>query len=455
MRRFLFPTAVLTLVLIVSCASPDRFGPFPPDHTPEPLGDVLFIGDDGNVYTVDPESRETTALTDLSVRYGGTPHSYDQPHWSPDGMKISYVAMHRSERSGRSYYLYVHDLASGAVRTHEVTAAQPPAYTQWAPDSRRLSFLVQSEETGLLEIVVWDTETDHTVRVLNNRPLFWDWSPSGDFLVAHGGTSSLRGGSGTVSIVRFDTAAEPTVNELDVQAGYFQVPAIAPSSDAFAMGVFSQETGTSLAVRSIETGETVIRGPLFSAGAFGWSPDGEWIAYITGLRRPTGEITGNLRIAQRESDVRLVSDRSRSLPVQEDSRAPSLGGVNAFYWSPDGAHLAFYRTDRRQNDAGQLVLEVRLGFIETATGRAFELPPERPTTSLSSVIIPYFDQYARSGSMFTTDGSGFLMNVQTPDNRPGIYLVDVASRTAELIAYGHMPVFRPTGSGEQLSSESL
>lgn len=442
MRRLL-TLSIISFAVLMSCTSTRSFGPFPPENVPTEVGDVLFVGEDGNIHTVDPRTGDDVQLTTLSESYGGTPHTYDQPHWSPDGTRISYVATHRSDGRERSYYLYVHDLSDGQVHTREIEGSQPPAYTQWAPDSRRLSFLRSSEETGLLEIVIWDVETDEQVEVLDDRPLFWDWGPSGDFLVAHGGTSSIRGGQGSISVVRFEADAAPVVEELELEAGFFQVPVVSPSNDAFAMNVFNEEFGTAVGIHDIETGEIQLRGALFSAGAFGWSPDGERIAYITGLRRPTGEITGNLRIAERETGNRLVSVDGVVPAEQTLVQAPSLGGVNAFYWSPDGSMIAFYRIERADDDSGRLELRVRLGFIDTASGRAFELPSRRPTVSLSGTIIPYFDQYKRSGHLFSRDSNSFLMNVRTEDGRPGIYLVDTDTLSSRLIAHGHMPVFRP------------
>ncbi len=442
MQRFILLIG-LPFLMVISCTSTRSFGPFPPSSTPAEVGDVLFVGEDGNIHTVDSRTGDSVQLTTLSERYGGTPHTYDQPHWSPDGQRISYVATHRSGDRERTYYLYVHDLREGRVLTREIDGSNPPAYTQWAPDSRRLSFLRSSDETGLLEIVIWDVETDEQIEVLDDRPLFWDWGPTGGFLVAHGGTSSIRGGQGRVSVVRFEADEPPAVEELDLEAGYFQVPVVAPSGDAFAINVFNEEFGTALGIHDIETGEIQLRGALFSAGAFGWSPDGERIAYITGLRRPTGEITGNLRIAERESGDRLVSSDGILPPEQSLVQAPSLGGVNAFYWSPDGSMIAFYRSERTEDDNGTLELRVRLGFIDTVSGRAFELPSQRPTASLSGTVIPYFDQYKRSGHLFSRDGGSFLMNVRTEDGRPGIYLVDTGDLSSRLIAHGHMPVYRP------------
>lgn len=59
------------------------------------------------------------------------------------------------------------------------------------------------EESGFLEIVVWDTDSDESWTVLSDRPMFWDWASSGEFLVAHGGTSPLRGRDGSLSVGTF------------------------------------------------------------------------------------------------------------------------------------------------------------------------------------------------------------------------------------------------------------
>ncbi|MFW6387977.1 MAG: hypothetical protein ACOC0B_01755, partial [bacterium] len=230
------------------------------------------------------------------------------------------------------------------------------------------------------------------------------------------------------------------------------------------------------------------------AGAFGWSPNGRRLAYLDGGSWQTGGVLGTLRIVDRHGtppaarrdpapESTLVQTTSRgttgrqsrrgalatsvSLPAsgrRQADRTPGTGtperrehqytggtsarltGVNAFNWSPDGRHIAYFQPDLlNRDDPERERANLTLGIVNSSSGEARRLAPISGSTSLLGTYIPHFDQYNRSGTLWSPDSETLLLNAQTPEeNRPGIYLVDVSEMERQRIAYGHMPFWRPS-----------
>lgn len=488
--------ALATGCALVDSAPPPSFET--PDRGPTDVGNIVYTGEDGNIYTVDAASGESTAITSQSHRRGGRPYDFVQPMWSPDGTRISYTGTFFPEGERRRHFIYINNVETGEVRVHETGVDQPPAYVQWAPDGRRISYARTSATGATVELVIWNIETDESQVVLTGRPIFWDWAPDGSYLAANTGASAFTGAGGTLHVI---TARDDRyeARELPASTAFFQTPVVSPAGDVFAASLQGSGVTNRVAFFARDGNEYEEIAAISLAGAFAWSPEGERLAYLDGTTRQTGGLIGTLRLIDRHGipptagarpvpaggrgaggrvafDTHMPGDRRRSasgagsrmpdgpgptrssgLAVAATTRQPplhtpsssepALSGVSSFVWSPDGELIAYFQPSVRPADqeagTAQRWQNV-LGIIESDTGRARRLGPVVPGAEFYGTYIPYFDQYNRSGTIWSPDSRSLLLNAQTEDeNRPGIYLVDVETMERELIAHGHMPFWRP------------
>lgn len=472
-RAFLIVTAVL--LALGSCAAFDANTEAQfevPDQGPTDVGDIVYGGEDGNIYTVDSESGDITPITTQSERRGGRTYDFSQAIWSPDGSRISYAGSFHPEHTERQHFVYVNNVETGEIKVHESGLNQPPLYLQWSPDGSILSYVRTSQENRSIELVLWDTETDESTVVLMDRPIYYDWAPDASFLVAHGGGSSFQSTGGTVYIVRFDNEEQASeqagdadsnmsfeVRQLSTRIGFFQTPVINPSGDVFAVSLEGNEITNRIAFYAPSGDKQEEVAAISWGSAFAWSPNGSRLAYLDGGPWQTGGILGTLRIVDRQgappaarrpspqpvSTLVAQPQTGRSRQTGGDTSA-ALSGVNAFEWSPDGESIVYFQPNlMRGGDSERSQWETTVGVVDSVTGEAARLDPIIPTMSLQGTYIPHFDQYSRSGTLWSHDSETLLLNARTSEeDRPGIYLVDVSEMERRLIAHGHMPFWRPS-----------
>jgi TolB protein len=118
--------------------------------------------------------------------------------------------------------------------------------------------------------------------------------------------------------------------------------------------------------------------------------------------------------------------------------------VVAFYWSPDGSTIAALRLvtapGSTQAVRDGIVLaaatpppaaEVHLAFVAVPTGKVLSDRVVRLGTEYVSTILPYFDQYAMSHSVWSPDGSAIVLPLERDDGSPviGVLAVDGDDRS--------------------------
>jgi hypothetical protein len=99
-----------------------------------------------------------------------------------------------------------------------------------------------------------------------------------------------------------------------------------------------------------------------------------------------------------------------------DVRTLVDGAVASFWWSPDGKTIAALRVQPTIGSATpsaeppqEVASEVRLIFVDVASGATLSQPVIRPTERFVTSLIAYFDQYALSHQLWAPDGSAMLM----------------------------------------------
>jgi len=202
----------------------------------------------------------------------------------------------------------------------------------------------------------------------------------------------------------------------------FQAPAWSPDGSRLLYAGQDESGESALYVRQRESGTVEKLTSVFGFVGFNWSPDGRWIAYHQ-IDDPTSAPLGHVYL--------LSSDGSER---RQMSRDPSL----AFFWSPDGKHLAILAPSlgkeqpsaRNGLDAPlqqEQVLWLRWWLMDIPDGELRPLAAFRPTRSFLS-ILPYFDQYAQSIRFWSPDSRYLLYSDQESPQHAGIWVVDVQSR---------------------------
>jgi TolB protein len=321
---------------------------------------------------VRPDGSERVALTNDATSL----HQYLQPTWSPSGSKIAWAEI--DNRTGDLKSALTVSQFDGLARQHFDTPFAP-FYMHWSPDEARLAYLSnwlnlnQSTSTIALRLIDFAATEEQTRTLAEGQPLYLAWSPEGDRLLIHIDNDRLE---------FWDIAGEGTA----LTATFAAFPAPQWSSDGnqllYAMG----ESGAQQLVMSDIEGNLTQEITDFDQNiSFSLSPSNDRVAYAI---TPPGVGTaafGPLYV------VELESNRTREL---------TSNPVMAFFWSPDGTKLAYLVMD----DSGE-VLRLRWQVWDGTASKAYAAIV--PSRTFLQGYIAFFDQYARSMSIWSPDSTAF------------------------------------------------
>jgi Tol biopolymer transport system component len=204
--------------------------------------------------------------------------------------------------------------------------------------------------------------------------------------------------------------------DLGVNAGWFQSPAISPNGRDLAY-VSRNPQGFALRVRAVN-GST---DRLISMGSgeayFAFSRDGRRIAYLEATRTAPVPL-GRLSIFD-------LSDNGSQSIVRE-------GPVLAFFWAPNGRQLAFMIPETGSDVdplflRGENVLTIRLMGWEAKTGRTWTIA-RFPISGGFMSILPFFDQYHRSATIWSPDSRSLVFTAYAADGTSGLFVARADGR---------------------------
>lgn len=368
--------------------------PWAPDWSPD--GEWIAVAMSGSIWKVEPETGRAWELT-----YNEKYHSL--PDISPDGEWLVYTA----DDGGTTIQLEILNLETG--ETHALTN-DDQIYVDpvFSPDGSRLAY-VSTKPNGYFNVYVrpiedgqWAGEEIAVTRDNNfgrNRLYFgpWDmaitptWLPNGRELLM---VSNRNVPLGSGNVLRVPAAAdgiEEAETVLAEQTLYRTRPDVALDGQRF---VYSSTAGaadqfTNLYVQPTMGGEPY-KLTFFSHDAFHprFSPDGEWIAYISnegGLpqlalletyggkqitveitdrrwKRPMGVLTGRTVIAGRAEPT--------------GSRVHLTASDGKFYAPSDAYARISGADDNVFHHTGEFRVEVPVGTVELTVMKGFEHWPQ-------------------------------------------------------------------------------
>ena len=436
--RFVAALALLAAFLVALAALGGRYGGGEDstaayDLPPRPaVNRIAVVGTDARIRTYAPDGSDAR---EISSGDG----FFTWPAWSPDGERIAYSAVITDADGGPPSIALMERLR----RTGETRAVHsPPAgfagllangvvhYPIWSPDSSKLAFVAVTRERGLaLHLHDADSPPDAAPRfVLADGPLWTVWASDSSRLLIHRGAEHFA-----------VDAQDGAARALPIQSDAYRVPAWKPPADSPTM--IERTSASQYAIRAFEmgadggldSGETIAQVALNAA--FSWSSDGARIAVADGARP----------ILYRGAPMLVYRSLTALDSAARTPTARAAGNIIAYFWSPDGAKIAYAEiADARGN--------LRWRLLDAASGESFDLAEFAPSAD-QLTMFQFFDQYAYSHSLWSPDSRHLVFAGNLADaasaaslsaqNRASrVYVIDTGpTRAVEPVADGTLGVW--------------
>jgi len=246
------------------------------------------------------------------------------------------------------------------------------------------------------------------------QPFYWDFSPDSDSILIHTGGSSRFNPDASLALLGLD--GEVMETELPLEPAFFQAPAWSPNGEKFLLAAESDSEGEGLLLTDTKGEVLSVLRAVEDSIAFSWSPDGDWIAYVS-------------------EDIREPEDISRTLEyfdpdLPEESHTVEQDLVMAFFWSPDSRKIAYFVPQINIPSEQQVSLNTQeaqftlgLHVLDVQTGSSQRLIEFTPTEDFLN-ILPFFDQYQRSATVWSPDSNNLVISAVDLDGEQGIYAIE-------------------------------
>ncbi|MBI3764522.1 MAG: PD40 domain-containing protein, partial [Chloroflexi bacterium] len=158
-------------------------------------GHIVYLGADGNVYTMDQAGGDEKQITkDAALSGDGARRYYDFPAWSPDGKKIAFVEL-KVENGEPSAALYTADRDGKNLVQAFSDPKTVPFYLYWSPDNRNVSFLSSNTGSSGLKLQLVPAGGGDAKTLDAGQPYYWSWSPNGRQVLVHVGGAAVDSGA--------------------------------------------------------------------------------------------------------------------------------------------------------------------------------------------------------------------------------------------------------------------
>ena len=380
-----------------------------------PAGQIAYIGSDGNIYRYSPVDDTTWAVTDDASR--GLPDSviYIEPTWGAKGGELSYIRSEIEPDGGSNFSIHLdQDQEKESLTIYE--SEYSPFYMFWSPRGTYLSFLESTRENTLSFRVL--RRGGDVIFEDQGQPYYWDWGQNEEVLISHVGGSFLENPQN--ARISRTTLGSGVIENLDIVPLQFQAPAYAPDRTSFLASAMVSEDSAGLFLLE-PSGEVISRVmPSNDFMAYDWSPNGRTIAVNTGpmfAGIQLGELT--LFSVEERSDPSILN-------VIDET-------VVAFWWSPAGDQIVYFKPQVvpvvesqsisfPEQSEEELLIEMYLYDLRLEQSRKLVTFP--PTLEFLR-ILRYYDQYQRSATIWSPEGSHVVYTSNLGEGRNGIFVLPI------------------------------
>ena len=359
-----------------------------------------------NEPTVLPDGSQRIALTRDATRT----RQYSQPTWSPSGERIAWAEV---RAQGGELVSFLHVGYADGSQPQELDLPFAPFYIYWSPDAQKLVYLSNWLDNNLpsmaLRMVSLSADGLDAKTLGQGQPYYFSWAPDGQQLLTHVGDER-------VSIRSLDGAEQTLSN---ASSGF---PAPQWSPDGASLVYTLDEAGLRQLIVTDTSGElqqviTDYDGII----SFSLNPQGNLMAYTVSEQGGTAAAFGPLYV------VDIETGRTQQL---------SQSRVFGFFWSPDGAKLAYMAVERVQ---GRTMLRWRVW--EDAGQQQYELFV--PSGVFLERYLAFFDQYAQSMTIWSPDSSAFTYAGVDSNLQSGVWIQRLDAEKPQRISNGVISLWSP------------
>ena len=432
MKKKLFLT--LSALLISSCLPRNVQVPQSPllSTLERKSGLIAYVGGDGNMFVSDQAGGNLKQLTKdakLPQSQSDPYLIYQYPTWSQDGNQLAFVRT-GAENAQPSSDLLVANMDDDNVSEIYTSDSEHPVYLYWSPDDANVSLLTTSGSGQSL--ILQNIPTDGSERTIIDTasPYYWSWAPDGSTMIVHAGGAASSVAPQHLAFLSMDAGSTDTdiiEDGLDTTPAPFQSPAWSPDGSHILLTRVNDQDQKEIILTDGNGAFEKILGTFEVNTAFAWSPDSTKVAFISGRQAMDAGALGDLHVVNIETSVETIKE--------ED--------VYAFFWSPDSEKLAYFvpiltnqAADGSQTETQQFLLQLNMLDVETSESR--ELFKYQPTQQFAN-ILPYFDQYHQSTTIWSPDNNNLVLSFLTSSGSPGIAVVAASGQLEpRILAKGYL-----------------
>ena len=394
-------------------------------------GLIVYIGGDWNIYTSDQAGRNITAYTSDAVipTDASKPYRYYvYPTWSPDSGSLGFVGV-TGKGGATSSDVFIAPVKDEAKKVFS-SDTQHPFYLYWSPDNTNLGFLATTANGQSMILQSVSTEHKESTLIDTGAPYYWSWAPDGKTMIVHTG-SSQSAVPEHLAFLKVDS--DITEDGLASSPTSFQAPAWSPDGSHILMTRVNDQNKKEIIVTDGSGKFEKAIGTFDMNAAFGWSNKSDRVAYIEGKERLGAGTLGTLHVIDLGTSKELFKDEE----------------VLAFFWSPNDEKIAYFiptlsNASSQQQAQGdptpqpQQQLALQLKMLDVKTGESKVLFTFRPTEQFAA-ILPYFDQYDQSSTIWSPDNNNLVLSFIANDDTPGIAVVAASGQLEpRFLAQGYL-----------------